>query len=524
MDLKQTETTETAVNPEEELKKLREKTDKDEMTELKRGLLGGYRSRDVAQFVSRLKEQLQTSEKTFKNHITELGAEKDQLRIERDALLAKVALYESSENQKSEAEFAFSKDDASKRELHASILKSELQQAKRTAEGFLADKDSLESKLRDLSQLADENIAELQGRLDILDAELKQATEISSTLSAEKETFQAQLEAQAGEANARAAALEQQIDSLSEKLQLTQQQRDGLQVHKDALQGELAARAKEYEESTSSLSQQMIQLEEQLVAGESQAADFEAKLDDTLKKLDRKVEENLQLRSQLSETRQENCRLNVQVDNLTCENNGLATQLEVARQNILKLLSDKEAIEDINGQLRDALNNLLVKADAIIRENTVVASQLDTERDKVQQLQAMHEKLCDMLMRVRMANQLLDERIIDMDKALAWGSGQMVKPNTIAKHRNTKSEMLDFTDGKSTALKDIISELNSIQNNLAQYQQPLLHWDEPDKKPNARHSMEKVDSESSVEKSENTCDSIDEFRLPDNGELGSMVG
>jgi hypothetical protein len=81
---------EAALNPEEEFKKLRDKTDREELSELKHGLMGGLKPKDVEVFVARLKDQMQTAERTYKNRISELTGERDQLRDERDDLQSRL--------------------------------------------------------------------------------------------------------------------------------------------------------------------------------------------------------------------------------------------------------------------------------------------------------------------------------------------------------------------------------------------------------------------------------------------------
>jgi chromosome segregation ATPase len=443
MDTKQRD---NAASPGEELKKLREKTDKDELAELKRRLLGGYRRGDVDQFVSRLKDQLQTVERTFKGHISELTEEKDRLRSERDDLLAKVAMYESAASAKP----AEDPNDLKSMEEYAAALKAELLEAKSALDSAAAERDELSGKLQALSALADESAADLESKYTGL---------------------QARLDDQAHEYEAAAAGL----------------------------RGELQA------------------LETRLGEKDEETAVLAGRLEEAEKKLARKSEEAQQLKGQLAETRQENCTLTERTAELERENEGLAAQLDVAKQNILRLISDKEAAEAANGRMREAMNSLVVKADAVIKENAVLVSQLDAERGRAQQYQAMHEKLSDTLARVRMASAMLDERVMEADKTLAWGSAQAAKPAAAGRRRAEKADLLDFTDGKSEALHDIICELNSIQNNLAQYQPPQPHA-EADKKPNIRYSVEKLEVDCAAEKPDAAQDTLDKLMLPVNGE------
>lgn len=485
---------ETAVNPEEELKKLREKTDKDELAELKHRLLGGYKKGDVDQFVSRLKDQLQTVEKTFKSHISELTLQKDQLRGERDALLMRLAAYESASNEGRE----WIPPDAAVTIAGDEALQSELLDAKRSAEGLLADRASLEEKLQQLSRLADGDIAELKSRIVELETSLKEARSQCEGLAADKNALQAQMESQAKDSEALCEALESEKTALQEKL------------------SELTG---EHEAAVANLGAQIKEMEGRMADEEYAAAESGKKLEDARKKLIKKDEDILQLKGQLADTRKENCKFAEHISGCEREIEGLASQVEVAKQNILRLLADKEVVETMNTRLRDSLNTLVVKADAVIKENGVIAAQLEEERDRAQQYQAMHEKLTDMLARVRMANKMLDERVLDMDKSLSWGSGQISKPVAGARRRGTKAELLDFTDGKSTALRDIICELNSIQNNLAQYQQPAQQRDEPEKKPNIRYSVEKLEVDCPADTADKASDGLEEFILPVNGEF-----
>ena len=189
--------------------------------------------------------------------------------------------------------------------------------------------------------------------------------------------------------------------------------------------------------------------------------------------------------------------------------------MEAARQNILRAMAEKEEAEALNTRLRDALNTLVVKADAVIKENAVLAAQIDAERGRTQQYQAMHEKLADTLARIRMAGAMLDERVLEADKTLAWGAVQAARPASSS--RRGRKDVLDFTDGKSDALHDIICELNNIQQNLSQYQPASSHT-EPDKKPNIRYSVEKLEVDCEAAKRGEAKDSLDKLILPVNGE------
>lgn len=357
------------LNVEDELRKLREKSDRGELMELKRGPFGGYNTKEVKQYVSRLKEQLQTAERTFKSHIAELAGEKDMLKAERDALQLKLSRYEAAAQGKER-------------------------------------------------QAPDESAAGIHTQ----------------------------------------AAMDP----------------------KPALQARFAEQAEDYGMKAEEFSLRTGELEERLAAEQNAAEELERKLEDADRKIERLAEEGRQMRSQLSDERQENCRLNVQSENLKREIDGLSTQLGVAKQNILRLISDKEALDGIISQLKDALNGLMLKADALMRENSLVSSQLEAERAKMQQYQTMHDKLSDMLSKVRTAGQMLDERVVELDKALSWGEGQMSRSRVEAPRRVTKAELLDFSAGKSSAVQDMVNELGVIQANMAQMQQPMTFVEEPE--------------------------------------------
>jgi chromosome segregation ATPase len=357
-----------ALNIEDELKKLREKSDRGELMELKRGPFGGYSNKAVALYVARLKEQLQTSERTFKSHISELTAEKDGLKAERDALQSKLAAYENG-------------------------------------------------------------------------AKAKPAVEVPH--------------------------------AVDDELRLAEQLRAGLQQEKDALQRQFAEQAGDYGLKAQEYVMRISELEDRLAEDQGLADEYERQLDDLEKKFERSTEEGRKYQSQLSETRQENCKLILQTETLSREIEGLSAQLEMAKRNILGLISDKEELESINVQLRESLNSLVVKADAMIRENNLLNTQLETGRAKVQQYQAMHEKLSDMLMKVRTAGQMLDEKVVEMDRALSFGDGQIAGPRASATRPASKAELLDFSPAESTALQDVASELASIQLAMSQMQPPI---------------------------------------------------
>jgi chromosome segregation ATPase len=153
---------ETVLNPEEEFKRLREKTGQQELTELKRGLMGGYKKKDVAAYVERLKNQLATAERTYKARIAELSQEKDQLRYERDSLQSRLRQTES--------------------EPASDELKTALQQAQQVAESFLADRGSLEEKLKHMTRMSDDAVNSLQRRVEELETALAQAGERNEAL------------------------------------------------------------------------------------------------------------------------------------------------------------------------------------------------------------------------------------------------------------------------------------------------------------------------------------------------------
>jgi regulator of replication initiation timing len=332
-----------ALNPEEELKKLREKTDRDELGELRRGVLGGYKSRDVASYVERLKDQLQTAEKTYKNRIAELAQEREKLRADCQELASRLAILESRESE--EPPRAAEPDDAIGTE--------------------------------ELIRRADESIAEMRGRVEALEAELAEARELNGR-------------------------------TLSEK--------DGLQLELDELQARLAAEATEHDRL-------------------------------------------------LAESRRQSCELRDQFEALARANNGLADQLEISKRNILEAVSEKDALAEVNEQLRGALNALAVKADAAVQENETLNAQLADEREQSQRYRTLLESLADNLSRVRAADRMLDERVVEMDKTLNWGAGQASKPAT-GVHKRTKAELLDFNEGKGPAVRELVTELKKIQGGL----------------------------------------------------------
>lgn len=326
---------ETALNPEEELKRLRKKTDRDELGELHRGVLGGYRSRDVAAFVERLKDQMQTAEKTFKSRIEELTREKEKLKGECGELSAKLKKAEAAAKET---------------------------KAQKTGE---AEADNRAPAGGD---------PELQGRVEALEKELRQALEQKEALADERDDMRAALE----EARAK---LETEAGALSR---------------------------------------------------------------------------------QLAEAGRDNKALREQAEALTRANASLTAQLETSKRNILESVGERDALTQVNEQLRGAMNSLLVKADAALQENDALNARLNEEREQTQRYRALLETMADMLTRVRTAGQLLDDRVEEMGKALSWGNGQASRPATGA-HRKSKAELLDFTDGKGQAVKDLMGELKSIQ-------------------------------------------------------------
>jgi chromosome segregation ATPase len=326
---------ENALNPEEELKKLRKKTDRDELGELHRGLLGGYRSRDVALFVERLKDQMQTAEKTFKSRIAELTQERENLKGECGELNVKL---KKAENAARETKAA------------------------KPAETAAPDRAAGEAN------------GELQVRIEALENELRQALEQKESLAAERDDMHAAL----AEANAK---LETEAGTLGR---------------------------------------------------------------------------------QLAEAKSENKAFKEQVEALTRANASLTAQVETSKRNILESVNEKDALAQVNEQLREAMNCLLVKADAAIEENDALNARLNEEREQTQRYRALFDTMGDMLARVRTAGRLLDDRVDEMGKALCWGAGQASRPAT-GTHRKSKAELLDFTDGKGSAVKELMGELKSIQ-------------------------------------------------------------
>jgi len=156
---------EVALNPEEELRRLREKSDRDELVEMKRGLFGSYRSRDVAQYVDRLKDQLQTAERTFKGRITELEAERDKVKAENATLSQNLAQAAKTQEKPASAPAAPVKDESAGEGMLAlqrevDELREQLRQAREQKESVLSGKDGLQSELDGLRARLDAEIAE----------------------------------------------------------------------------------------------------------------------------------------------------------------------------------------------------------------------------------------------------------------------------------------------------------------------------------------------------------------------------
>ncbi len=403
---------ETVLNPEDELKRLREKTGQQELTELKRGLMGGYKQKDVAAYVERLKNQLATAERTYKARISELSQEKDQLRFERDGLQSRLKQLES--------------------EPASDELKSELHQARQVAESFLADRGSLEEKLKYMTRMSDEAVAALQQRVEELEAGLALAGERNEALVYEAD-----------------AAREEQREAFEKELAALAAEREGLQVQLEAL----AARAEQTEAGLRGELQEMIA---QLEAAQARAADA-----------DMKVEEATH-----------------QLGFLSQENAVLTSQVETARQNISALMQDNQTVEAVNDRMRAAINSLLVKAEAVVKENGVVAALLEAEREKVRRYQLQNSGLADMVARVRTAGQLLGERVEELDRTLAGQEGQATGPEPVS--ARVKGDPLDFTPARNP-LKDIVAELAVIQAGMAQYQKPQQSIDHRPAKPAAAH-------------------------------------
>ncbi len=389
---------ETVLNPEEEFKRLREKTGQQELTELKRGLMGGYKKKDVAAYVERLKNQLATTERTYKARIAELSQEKDQLRYERDSLQIRVRQAES--------------------EPASDELKTALHQAQQVAESFLADRGSLEEKLKYMTRMSDDAVNSLQRRVEELEAALAQAGERHEALIYEAE-----------------AAHEEQREAFAKELAALAAEREGLQVQMEAL----TARS---EQTEAWLRGELQETSARLDAAHVRLADADGRVEEAAR----------------------------QLDGLAQENTALTAQVETARQNISALLREKEAVEAINDRMRAALNSLVVKAEAVVKENTVVASLLEAEREKVRHYQLVNSGLADMVARVRMAGQLLDERVAELNRTLVGQESQAAKPDPGLAGRR-KNDPLDFSPVRDP-LKDIVAELSLIQASLTQYQLP----------------------------------------------------
>lgn len=366
-----------ALNIEDELKKLREKSDRGELLELKRGPFGSYSGKSVSQYVSRLKEQLQTSERTFKSRISELSAEKDSLKAERDALQARLASQESG---------------------------------------------------------------------------------------------------------VRAGSAGQGTGAIEEELRQAEKRSAGLQEEKDALQKRFAEQAGDYGVKAEEYVLRIRELEESLTQDQELAEEYERNLEDMERKLERLTEEGGALKSQIAELRQENCRLNVQAEGRQREAEGLSGQLNVARNNILGLICDKESLENINVQLKDMLSGLVVKAETLARENGIVNSQVEAGRAKMQLYQTMHEQLADTMAKVRAAGCMLEEKILEMDRTLSFGEGQVSAPRPGGSRPApaTKAELLDFAPSNgSVALQDVMDELNAIQAAMIDLHLPVRFDKQP---------------------------------------------
>lgn len=156
---------EVALNPEEELRRLREKSDRDELVEMKRGLFGGYRGRDVAAYVERLKDQLQTAERTFKGRIAELEAERDKYKNENAILAQNLAQAAKTQEIPAPAPAAPVKDESDDSRVvalqsEADGLREQLRQAREQKESAVTGKDGLQSDLNGLRARLDAEIAE----------------------------------------------------------------------------------------------------------------------------------------------------------------------------------------------------------------------------------------------------------------------------------------------------------------------------------------------------------------------------
>ena len=301
----------------------------------------------MAAYVERLKDQLQTAERTFKSRIAELSCERDKMKAENSELASRLKMFEAETG-----------------ENHAEGIKG----------GEAPGPDPAE-----LIRIADESVAEMRGRIGELEAELAEARGLKERLSEEEGSL-----------------------------------RDSL----DDLRAQLDAESAEHDRL-------------------------------------------------LNEAHRQNRELSGQADVLARANAGLTDQLEASKRNILESLAEKDALAEVNEQLREALNGLIVKAGAAVQENGELNALLSAEREQLQRYRALWESMGDSLARVRTAGRMLDERVIEMGNTLNWGAGQASKPPS-GSHGKTKAELMDFTEGKGPAVRELIDELKGIQGGLSQ--------------------------------------------------------
>ena len=487
-----------------ELKRLRDKSGKDELAgELKRSLLGGVSRADVLAYVDKLKGQWSSAEQTYKAYIADLAREKEALRLERDALESRANEQLLQLEQSRAAADPLNHPQVLELCEQARAAEAALQQAQAQAEAAHSQNAQLQEELERLLQQDQEQQQHLRELAE--QREQEQGREAHARYQQQS----AQYEATIAELNSR---LNDQLYELSDASARIEELAREAEHKEAALRQQAQAHERALCEAREEIQRRAEQREATLIANaNAETAQLRAALERRLQEVETALHN---ARARAAQLEQQVYELSLEAQRAGRDRDDAQADAETARAVAQGQIQKYEEAHELNLRLKETLSSLLLKAEALIRENELLGGQLRTERERAAQYQAIHERLVDVIARVRMANQLLSERVADVDRALGYG-GPIPRstgmPPPTAGARRLSMEPLNL-DGGGTALYDMIQELNSIQSSLAQMQG--VPAPEEDKKPNIRYSVEKLEVDCPPKKD----DDLDSFRVMGLGE------
>lgn len=499
-----------------ELQRLRDRSGQEELSgELKRSLFGGVSLGDVQAYVDKLRTQWHSAEQTYKGYIADLSREKETLRQERDALEGRLTEQMAALRRAQEAADLMNHPQVLQLYEQTRQTQDQLDVARRVAETAQTRAEELEMQLRCL--LEDSRTQEL--RLQAIAQQKNDApspeeyeqrcaryeekivqlnTRLSDQLY-ELSEASARVEALSREAEQRETTLRQQAQAQQEQLQ---QALEALRQQGQGTQGDIARLEQQLDEAHLAKERSLHRLAEAQSDAEAARA-----------QLREQASVNQALREQTRAEARQRMAEEERARRLEAENRALSNRLEDVADAIQEQVRQIDDTRALNARLKESMSSLLVKAEALVRENEMLSGQLHGERERVAQVQAIHERLVDMLTRLRMAHQLLGERMADVDRAVGYGMPRgMGQPPPAAGSRRAAMEPLNLDGGGSSALYDMMQELNNIQATLSQIQTIPV---QEEVKPNIRYSVEKLEVDCPGKK-ENEPDT---FRL--SGEYGT---